>query len=53
MKAVETPLDGMIPDDVPELDQAYVKRARETADKRIIIAGKRLADRMKSLLKEK
>jgi len=53
MKAVETPLDGMIPDEVPELDEAYVKRARETAEKQLILAGKRLADRMKLLLNEK
>lgn len=53
MKAVETPLDGMIPDEVSELDEAYVKRARETAEKQMILAGKRLADRMKMLLNER
>jgi hypothetical protein len=49
--AVEATIDGRIPDDAPELGEAYVKRARETADKRVVFAGKRLAERMKGLLK--
>jgi hypothetical protein len=51
LKAVEVPFNGRVPDDAAELDEAYVKRAHETADKRVVFAGKRLADRMKMLLK--
>lgn len=51
LKAVEVPLDGRVPDDAPELGEAYIKRAKETAEKQIVIAGKRLADRLKLLLK--
>jgi hypothetical protein len=51
LKAVEAPFNGAIPDDAEELGEAYIKRARETAAKRIVFAGKRLAERMKVLLK--
>jgi hypothetical protein len=51
MKAVEAPFNGPIPDEAEELGEAYGNRARETANKRIVFAGKRLADRMKMLLR--
>jgi S1/P1 Nuclease len=51
MNAVEAPFNGRAPEGAAELDEAYVKRAKETADKRVVFAGKRLADRMKMVLK--
>ena len=51
LKAVEVPFNGPIPDDVAELDAAYVKRAHATAEKQVVLAGRRLADRMKMLLR--
>ncbi|HVK10848.1 MAG TPA: S1/P1 nuclease [Gemmataceae bacterium] len=51
LPVVEAPYDGAIPDTAPELGDAYTKRALTTAEKRAVIAGKRLADRMKVLLK--
>jgi hypothetical protein len=51
LPAVEAPFDGPIPDTAPVLGEAYAKRALATAEKRAVIAGKRLADRMKLVLK--
>ncbi len=51
LKGVEVPLDGAVPDDAPDLGEAYVKVARETAERRAIIAAKRLATRTKALLR--
>jgi hypothetical protein len=50
LNAVEAPFEGPIPEVVPELGEDYVKRARATAEKRIVFAGRRLAERMKMLL---
>lgn len=51
LPAREVPFNGRVPDDAPELGADYVKRAKETAEKRAIVASKRLADRMKRVLK--
>ena len=51
LPVVEAPFDGAIPDTAPELGAAYTKRALAAAEKRAVIAGKRLADRMKMVLK--
>ncbi len=51
LKAVVAPFDGHIPEGVAELDEAYIKRAHATAEKRVVFAGRRLADRMRTLLK--
>ena len=51
LPAVEAPFDGRIPDDAPDLGEAYTKRALAAAEKRVVFAGKRLADRMRLVLK--
>lgn len=51
LPAVEAPFDGRIPDDAPDLGEAYTKRARATAEKQVVFAGKRLAERMRLVLK--
>lgn len=44
------PFKGFIPKDAPEVGDDYVKTARATAETRVVMAGQRLAERMRVLL---
>ena len=50
LKGVETQFNQPVPDTAPELGEQYLRRAREVAEVRTILAGRRLADRLKQLL---
>jgi hypothetical protein len=50
LKAVGVPFSGPIPDDVEEVGKPYIQTARATAERQVVLAGQRLADRMKILL---
>jgi hypothetical protein len=50
LKAVEVPFSGPIPDDVEEVGKQYIQTARATAERQVVLAGQRLADRMNVLL---
>ncbi len=44
------PFKGPIPDEAPEVGDDYIKTARANAELRIVLAGHRLAERMKLVL---
>jgi hypothetical protein len=50
LEAVEVRFNQPVSDDAPELGDAYLKRARETAEVQAILAGRRLAERLKQVL---
>lgn len=50
LKAVAIPFKGPIPDEAEEVGKEYIQRARATAEKQAVLAGKRLAARVKLLV---
>jgi hypothetical protein len=50
LKAVEVPFNGAIPDAVEEVGKEYVQRARTTAERQVVLAARRLAERIKMVL---
>src|ERR1019366_4204699 len=50
LKAVEVRFTGPISDDVEEVGKEYIQTARATAERQVVLAGRRLADRMKASL---
>jgi len=50
LKAVEVPFNGGVPDSAEEVGKPYIDRARATAERQVVLAGKRLADRLTILL---
>lgn len=50
LKAVAIPFKMPIPDDADEVGKEYINRARATAEKQVVLAGKRLADRVRVLV---
>lgn len=50
LKAVAIPFKGPIPNEAEEVGKEYIDRARATAEKQIMLAGKRLADRVRVLV---
>ena len=50
LKAVEARFDGNFADDVEEVGKQYIQNARATAERQVVLAGRRLADRLKMLL---
>jgi hypothetical protein len=50
LKAVESRFDGQGGDDAEEVGKQYIARARATAEKQVVLAGRRLAQRLKVLL---
>jgi hypothetical protein len=50
LKAVEVKLNSPIPDSVEEVGKQYIATARATAERQVVLAGRRLAERIKMLL---
>jgi hypothetical protein len=50
LKAVEARYDGQNSDDVEEVGKQYIANARATAEKQVVLAGRRLAERLKVLV---
>jgi len=50
LKAVPIKFKAPIPDEADEVGKEYVQRARATAEKQVVMAGKRLAARVKMLV---
>jgi hypothetical protein len=50
LKGVEVRFNQPVPDTAAELGEGYLKRARETAEVQAILAGRRLADRVRQVL---
>ena len=50
LEGVEVRFNQPVSDDAPEVGEAYLKRARETAEVQVVLAGRRLADRIKQVL---
>ncbi|MCI0682146.1 MAG: S1/P1 nuclease [Gemmataceae bacterium] len=50
LPGIWVPFNGKVPDKAPDAGADYVKTARATAEVRIVLAGHRLAERMKTLL---
>jgi hypothetical protein len=50
LKAVEVKFNARIPDEVEEVGEQYIRNARALAERRVVMAGKRLADRINALL---
>lgn len=50
LKAVEVKFDGEIADNVEEVGTEYIQIARATAERQVVLAGRRLAERIKMLL---
>lgn len=50
LKAVPIKFKAPIPDEAEEVGKEYIARARATAEKQVILAGRRLAARVKKLL---
>lgn len=50
LAGVEVRFNQPVPDTAPELGEQYLRRARETAEGQAVLAGRRLADRVKQLL---
>ena len=50
LKAVEVPFNGGVPDSAEEVGKQYIDTARATAERQVVLAGKRLADRITLLL---
>jgi hypothetical protein len=49
-RPVEVKFTGEIPVDAEEVGKQYIQTARSTAEKQVVLAGKRLAERLKLLL---
>lgn len=47
---IESKFGQPVPDSAPELGEQYVRRAKATAEVRALLAGRRLADRLKQVL---
>ncbi|HZZ77555.1 MAG TPA: S1/P1 nuclease [Gemmataceae bacterium] len=47
---VEAKFNGAIPDEAEEVGKQYIQNARALAERRVTMAGKRLADRLRDLL---
>jgi hypothetical protein len=50
LEAVEAHSNGSMSDNAPEVGSEYDKKAHEIAQVRVVLAGRRLSDRMKALL---
>ena len=50
LAGVPAPFKGPIPEAAPEVGDDYIKTARATAEVRIVLAGQRLAERLKLVL---
>jgi hypothetical protein len=50
LKAVEAPFKGAFPAAAEEVGKEYIDAAHATADRQVVMAGKRLADRLTALL---
>ena len=50
LKAVDVKFNGVIPDEVEEVGKQYIETARATAERQAVLAGRRLADRISTLL---
>ena len=50
LEAVEAKFGQPVPDAAPEVGEKYVERARATAEVRAVLAGRRLADRLRTVL---
>ena len=50
LEGVEVKFNQPVPDSAPELGEAYIRRAREVAEVQAILAGRRLADRVRQVL---
>lgn len=50
LEGVEVQFDGSMPDSAREVGPEYINLAKSTADVRIVLAGKRLATRIKMIL---
>jgi hypothetical protein len=50
LKPVELRFNSPIPDEVEEVGREYMQAARGSADRQVVLAGRRLADRLKVLL---
>lgn len=50
LKAVEVKFNHPIPDEVEEVGEQYIRNAHALAERRVVMAGKRLADRIQKLL---
>jgi hypothetical protein len=50
LDGVEVKFNQPVPDSAPELGEQYIQRARATAEVRAMLAGRRLADRLKQVL---
>lgn len=50
LEGVEVRFNRAVPDDAPELGEAYLQRAKATAEVQVILAGRRLADRLRQVL---
>jgi S1/P1 Nuclease len=50
LEGVEVRFNQPVPDSAPELGEKYILEAKATAEVRVILAGRRLADRVKQVL---
>jgi S1/P1 Nuclease len=50
LEGVLVPFKGPIPDAAPEVGDDYIKTARATAESRVVMAGQRLAERLKAVI---
>jgi S1/P1 Nuclease len=50
LEGVEVKFNQPVPDNAPEVGEEYVQRAKATAEVRVVMAGQRLAERIKALL---
>ena len=50
LEAVEAKFNQAVPDTAPEVGEKYIETAKATAEVRVILAGRRLADRVKLVL---
>ena len=50
LEAIEVKFDGEIPENVEEVGKEYIQTARATAERQLVLAGRRLAERIKMLL---
>jgi hypothetical protein len=50
LEAVESRFGQPVSDTAPELGEKYIQRARATAEVRAVLAGRRLADRLRTVL---
>jgi hypothetical protein len=50
LKPVEAKFNGQLPDEAEEVGEQYIRNARALAERRVVMAGKRLAERIRTLL---